>query len=182
LEIRSGFDLEKPDQDLVKVVEIAAKIHNLSMQFPQYNCRVLYPRVSSLYETDLRSWSNLKGTVSRDFRPLVFSSNITPGSTDSRAKAVSNIGSYSQRYSTLKIDYSLCSIERSQFFLDNCQFTILFYCHGVGKITYGDLLMTYCSFNICYKSAVQKKLCAMMHSSESRLFIYIIAWSPGLGM
>jgi hypothetical protein len=28
------------------VVEIAAKIYEPSMQFPQYNCRVLYPRVS----------------------------------------------------------------------------------------------------------------------------------------
>jgi hypothetical protein len=39
------------------VVEIAAKIHEPSMQFPQYNCRVpvLYTRVSSLYETD--DWS-----------------------------------------------------------------------------------------------------------------------------
>jgi hypothetical protein len=36
-------------------VEIAAKIHEPSMQFPQYNCRVLYPRVSSLYETEDRS-------------------------------------------------------------------------------------------------------------------------------
>jgi hypothetical protein len=35
------------------VVEIAAKIHVPSMQFPQYNCRLLYTRVSSLYETDL---------------------------------------------------------------------------------------------------------------------------------
>jgi hypothetical protein len=34
------------------VVDIAAKIHEPSMQFPQYNCRVLYPRVSRLYETD----------------------------------------------------------------------------------------------------------------------------------
>jgi hypothetical protein len=37
------------------VVEIAAKIHEPSMQFPRCNCRVLYPRVSSLYETDDRS-------------------------------------------------------------------------------------------------------------------------------
>jgi hypothetical protein len=36
------------------VVEIEAKIHEPSMQFPQYNCRVLYPRVSSLFETDLK--------------------------------------------------------------------------------------------------------------------------------
>jgi hypothetical protein len=34
------------------VVEIAAKIPEPSMQFPQYNCRVLYPRVSILYETE----------------------------------------------------------------------------------------------------------------------------------
>jgi hypothetical protein len=34
------------------VVKIAAKIHEPSMQFPQYNCRVLYHRVSSLYETE----------------------------------------------------------------------------------------------------------------------------------
>jgi hypothetical protein len=33
------------------VVEIAAKIPEPSIQFPQYNCRVLYPRVSSLFET-----------------------------------------------------------------------------------------------------------------------------------
>jgi hypothetical protein len=42
------------------VVEIAAKIHEPSMQFPQYNCRALYPRVSSLYETDdwkSQSWN-----------------------------------------------------------------------------------------------------------------------------
>jgi hypothetical protein len=38
------------------VVEIAAKNHEPSMQFPQYNCKVPvpYPRVSSLYETDDR--------------------------------------------------------------------------------------------------------------------------------
>jgi hypothetical protein len=33
-------------------VEIAAKIHEPSMQFPQYNCRALYPRVSK----PLRDW------------------------------------------------------------------------------------------------------------------------------
>jgi hypothetical protein len=38
-----------------------------------------------------------KGTVSRDFRPLVFSSNSASGSTYSWAKAVSNIDSYSRR-------------------------------------------------------------------------------------
>jgi hypothetical protein len=41
----------------------------------------------------------IKGTVSRDFRPLVFSSNNTRWSTDSWAKAVSNIDSYSRRNS-----------------------------------------------------------------------------------
>jgi hypothetical protein len=39
------------------VVEFAAEIHEPSMQFPQYNCRVLYPRVSILYETEDRSLS-----------------------------------------------------------------------------------------------------------------------------
>jgi hypothetical protein len=55
-------------------VEIAAKIHEPSMQFPQYNCMVLYPRVSSLYETDLRV-ANLgdflpKKQILGFFRPL----------------------------------------------------------------------------------------------------------------
>jgi hypothetical protein len=36
-------------------------------------------------------------TVSQDFRPLVFSSNNTYGSTDSWAKAMLNIDSYSKR-------------------------------------------------------------------------------------
>jgi hypothetical protein len=36
------------------VVEIAAKIHEPSVQFPQHNCRVLYPRVPSLSETEDR--------------------------------------------------------------------------------------------------------------------------------
>jgi hypothetical protein len=46
----------------------------------------------------------LKGTVSRDFQPLVSSLNNNPGSTDSWAKAVvANMDSYSQRYSTTKI-------------------------------------------------------------------------------
>jgi hypothetical protein len=31
---------------LLLLQSIAAKIHEPSMQFPQYNCRVLYPRVS----------------------------------------------------------------------------------------------------------------------------------------
>jgi hypothetical protein len=46
------------------VVEIATKIHEPSMQLPQYNCRVLYPRVSSLYETDDRAPGGLPGTMS----------------------------------------------------------------------------------------------------------------------
>jgi hypothetical protein len=37
------------------VVENAAKIHEPSMQFPLYNCRALFPRVSSLYETESHS-------------------------------------------------------------------------------------------------------------------------------
>jgi hypothetical protein len=54
-----------------------------------------------------KSWALLlsifKGIVSRDFQPLLFSSNNTPGPTDSWDKAVSNIDSYSRRYSTWKI-------------------------------------------------------------------------------
>jgi hypothetical protein len=42
------------------VVEIAAKIHEPSMQFPQYICRALYPRFSSLYETALWCSSSLQ--------------------------------------------------------------------------------------------------------------------------
>jgi hypothetical protein len=39
----------------------------------------------------------------------------------------------------MKIDSALCRIARSQFFLlDNAKLQILFYCHGVGKITYAQ--------------------------------------------
>jgi hypothetical protein len=41
----------------------------------------------------------LKGTVSRDFRPSVFSFNCTPGSPDSWAKTVLHIDLNSRRYS-----------------------------------------------------------------------------------
>jgi hypothetical protein len=44
----------------------------------------------------------IEGTVSRDFILLVFSSNCTPGSSDSGAKAVSNKESYSLSYSKQK--------------------------------------------------------------------------------
>jgi hypothetical protein len=47
----------------------------------------------------------VKMTVSRDFRPLVFSSYNTPESIDSWAEAVSNIYYYSRRYLTTKIAY-----------------------------------------------------------------------------
>jgi hypothetical protein len=46
----------------------------------------------------------------------IFSSNNTPGSTDSWAKAVPSIDSYSLRYLTMKIDCALCCIARSRFF------------------------------------------------------------------
>jgi hypothetical protein len=57
-----------------------------------------------------------KGTVARHFRPLVFSSNSTPGFTDSWAKAVSNIDS------TLKIDSAQWCTARS--FLQNFSFRL----------------------------------------------------------
>jgi hypothetical protein len=66
-------------------------------------------------------WNNFKGTVSREIRPLVFSSNNTPESTDSWSKSVSNMDSYSRRYSTTKIAHF--------------QFILLPWV-GVGKITY----------------------------------------------
>jgi hypothetical protein len=66
-----------------------------------------------------------------------FSLNCTPGSPDSWAKTVLHIDSNSRSYSTSKIDSALCRIARSQFFLlDNVKLNILFYCHGVGNITY----------------------------------------------
>jgi hypothetical protein len=51
-----------------------------------------------------------KGTVSRDFRPMVFSSNNTPGPTDSWAKAVSNADSYSRNRILLLLDNRQLSI------------------------------------------------------------------------
>jgi hypothetical protein len=46
----------------------------------------------------------LKGTVSRDFRPLVFSSNYTPGSPDSWDKTVLHIDS-NARSNSIRFDY-----------------------------------------------------------------------------
>jgi hypothetical protein len=69
---------------------------------------------------------NIKGRVSRDFRTPVFLLNCTPGSSDSWAKTVLHIDSNSRRYSI--------------FLLDNAKPKILFYCHGVGKITYDRFL------------------------------------------
>jgi hypothetical protein len=65
---------------------------------------------------------------------------MTPGSPDSSTKTGLHIDSNSRRYSIKfneKIDSSLCRIVLSQFFLlDNAKLKILFYCHGVGMITY----------------------------------------------
>jgi hypothetical protein len=70
----------------------------------------------------------------------------------------------------------LHSEESILFLLDtgryrNCQFSILCYCHGVGKITYGPLCYTV-ALNGCYKSrnigilspGCAKKNCAMLHT------------------
>jgi hypothetical protein len=46
----------------------------------------------------------LKGTVSQDFLTLFFLSSCTPRFSDSWAKAVSNIASYSRSCLTTKID------------------------------------------------------------------------------
>jgi hypothetical protein len=77
----------------------------------------------------------IKGPVSRDFYPRF---NGTPGGPDSWA--VLNIDSNSQnnliRFDA-EIDSTLCRRARSRFLLlllDNANLTILFYCHGSGKI------------------------------------------------
>jgi hypothetical protein len=113
----------------------------------------------------------------------IFSSNNTPGSTDSWAKAVSNIESYS-----LKIfDYEnwlRAMLDNCYAMLDNRQFSISFNCHGVGKTTDGSFLL-YCCFNDSYKSrklvfwlcAVQKN--ARMHSAEFFLFfVFFLSATP----
>jgi hypothetical protein len=94
------------------VVEIAAKIHEPSMQFSQYNCRVLYPIVSSLYETDDRSTTLLKGTVSRDFLLLVFSPIDYPLATDEHPKTFSNSVSNSLINQRKCVDPAVCRIAR----------------------------------------------------------------------
>jgi hypothetical protein len=54
------------------------------------------------------------GNVSRDFWPLVlFFAQNPPGYSCSWATAVSNTNSYSRRYSTPKIDSTLCNTARS---------------------------------------------------------------------
>jgi hypothetical protein len=70
----------------------------------------------------------LKGAVSRDFRPLDYSSNNSPGSPDSCGNSFNN-DSYSRRYSTIKLDSAPYRIAR-KFFSVRYSPT-LFYCHWV---------------------------------------------------
>jgi hypothetical protein len=70
----------------------------------------------------MQSRVHLKRECHEIFDPRFFSLNCTLGSPDSWAKTVLHIDSNSRSYSTSKIDSALCRI--------------LFYCHGVGKITY----------------------------------------------
>jgi hypothetical protein len=65
----------------------------------------------------------LKGQSHEIFHPCFFLLDGTPGTPDSLAKAVLNIDSNS-RSNSIRI------------LLDNAILNILFYCHGVGKITY----------------------------------------------
>jgi hypothetical protein len=58
----------------------------------------------------------LKGTVSRDFQPLVFMPNNTPGSTDLWAKVISTTDSYLRRYSTTKSIHAIPHSADSIFF------------------------------------------------------------------
>jgi hypothetical protein len=66
----------------------------------------------------------LKGQSHESFDPKFLSLNGTPGSPDSWDKTV------------LNIDSNLRSNSIRFFLLDNAKLKILFYCHGVGKITY----------------------------------------------
>jgi hypothetical protein len=71
---------------------------------------------STLYSSCEISHQFLKGTLTRDYRPSVFSSNDTLGSLDSWAKAVLNIDKNWRRNSTrfdAEIDSALCRIARS---------------------------------------------------------------------
>jgi hypothetical protein len=69
--------------------------------------RVQYKYGRKKYAHNIQT-KNIKETVLWDFWPSVFSpANNTPESPDSWAIAVSNINSYSWRYSIFKFDYAL---------------------------------------------------------------------------
>jgi hypothetical protein len=63
----------------------------------------------------LLSMNHLKGQSHKIFDPRFFSSINTYGPPDLWVKAVSNINSYSQKYSIMNIDSALCRIARSRF-------------------------------------------------------------------
>jgi hypothetical protein len=90
----------------------------------------------------------VKGQSHEIFNLWFFPSNNTPRSTYSWAKAVSNIESYLRRYSTTKLDSTLCCIARSNLYLR----ISLQICRGP-KISrdcpfkYCILLDTYCTCN-----------------------------------
>jgi hypothetical protein len=54
--------------------------------------------LTSFCQYHTSGFANSKGTVSRDFRPSVFSSNNTPLAPDSRARVFLNSASNSSRY------------------------------------------------------------------------------------
>jgi hypothetical protein len=60
----------------------------------------------------------LKETLSRDFRPLVFSSNNSIWAPDTRVKAFLHMASYSRRYSTMKSTFLVPS--KPPYFLCEC--------------------------------------------------------------
>jgi hypothetical protein len=70
----------------------------------------------------------LKGQSHEIFDPQFFSSINTPGPPDSWVKAVSNINSYSRRYSIMKIDSALCCIARSRFIVWAIQKFFVLFC------------------------------------------------------
>jgi hypothetical protein len=66
-----------------------------------------------------------------------FSANNTPGSPGSQAEAVSNMDSFSQRYSITKIDHTLCRIAHCRYKVSASQRMFFILLKKVGKFTFG---------------------------------------------
>jgi hypothetical protein len=71
-------------------------------------------------DTVLQNYIHVKGTLSRDFRPPVFSSNNSIWALDPRIKAFLHMASYSRRYSTMKLIF--CGQECQWHWRQLCKF------------------------------------------------------------